>query len=275
MLLLASSGCMGGGSKESEVKEEIHSFAVWEAAGEEAIVVGQDVKVTKWDQKGEEGRRCRYRLEDGTDLLEIRADVLPSGGEVTEELPGLAGLDSQTAEAVTAYYRDQGLLFDPAEMLEKAYDDYRNCQDHHEKFQMHEVVQTVTQTMMNQKITVFLTALTVPQDEHFIGVKTISYDSVIFECGTGEIMDVWDIFIPDKDTAVHELAQRCNTEDNTVNVYDMITVMEQAQFLLNQNYLELWFPYGTWERQMFDKGFGFEYADLEGLLQPWILPDDR
>ena len=69
-----------------------------------------------------------------------------------------------------------------------------------------------------------------------------------------------------------ELAEICSVEDTTVSEEDLMPVMDQSQILIFQDYLEVWFPYGTWERQEFDKGFGFEYAKIEKLLCDWAVP---
>lgn len=267
--LLAAGLLTGCGN--SDKTEEVHSFAVWEKTDEASYIFSDGVTAEKWKNEKEDTRQYRYRLENGTDLLET-TDVLSPEDEMDSELSGFEGLSDTAKVKVRIWYQDQGLLYDLDKELEDAYQDYLECEKSREHFTCHKVSQDVTESAENAEYMVILTAVTTPKKLHFDGGTTCNYQTAIFNRSTGEAIDLWSLFTMPEEEAKEELAKTCSVEDTTVSEQDVGPVMDQGQILLFQDYLEVWFPYGTWERQEFDKGFGFEYNKIEGLLYEWAVP---
>lgn len=267
--LLAAGLLTGCGN--SDKTEEVHSFAVWEKTDEASYIFSDGVTAEKWKNEKEDTRQYRYRLENGTDLLET-TDVLSPEDEMDSELSGFEGLSDTAKEKVRIWYQDQGLLYDLDKELEDAYQDYLECEKSREHFTCHKVSQDVTESAENAEYMVILTAVTTPKKLHFDGGTTCNYQTAIFNRSTGEAIDLWSLFTMPEEEVKEELAKTCSVEDTTVSEQDVGPVMDQGQILLFQDYLEVWFPYGTWERQEFDKGFGFEYNKIEGLLYEWAVP---
>lgn len=267
--LLAAGFLTGCGN--SDKTEEVHSFAVWEKTDEASYIFSDGVTAEKWKNEKEDTRQYRYRLENGTDLLET-TDVLSPEDEMDSELSGFEGLSDTAKEKVRIWYQDQGLLYDLDKELEDAYQDYLECEKSREHFTCHKVSQDVTESAENAEYMMILTAVTTPKKLHFDGGTTCNYQTAIFNRSTGETIDLWSLFTMPEEEVKEELAKTCSVEDTTVSEQDVGPVMDQGQILLFQDYLEVWFPYGTWERQEFDKGFGFEYNKIEGLLYEWAVP---
>ena len=267
--LLAAGLLTGCGN--SDKTEEVHSFAVWEKTDEASYIFSDGVTAEKWKNEKEDTRQYRYRLENGTDLLET-TDVLSPEDEMDSELSGFEGLSDTAKEKVRIWYQNQGLLYDLDKELEDAYQDYLECEKSREHFTCHKVSQDVTESAENAEYMVILTAVTTPKKLHFDGGTTCNYQTAIFNRSTGEAIDLWSLFTMPEEEVKEELAKTCSVEDTTVSEQDVGPVMDQGQILLFQDYLEVWFPYGTWERQEFDKGFGFEYNKIEGLLYEWAVP---
>lgn len=269
LMLLTAGILIGCGN--SDKTEEVHSFAVWEKTDEDAYTFADGVKAVKWKNEKENTQQYRYRLEDGTDLLQTTC-VLSPEEENDSELSGFDGLEDEAKEKVRDYYQKQGVVYDLEQQLEDAYADYLACVDSREHFTCHEVSQDVTESAENGTCMVILTAVTTPKKLHFDGGTTCNYQTAIFDRKSGETIDIWDLFTKPQAETKEELAKICSVEDTTVSEQDVGPVMDQSQILLFQDYLEVWFPYGTWERQEFDKGFGFEYEKIEGLLYDWAVP---
>lgn len=270
MLTLLTAGLLTGCGDSSKT-EEVHSFAVWEKTEDAAYTFSDGVTAEKWKNEKENTQQYRYRLEDGTDLLQT-TDVLSLEEEIDSELSGFGGLEETAQENVRAYYQKQGIVYNLEKELEDAYEDYLACADSREHFTCHEVSQDVTESAENGTYMVILTAVTTPKKLHFDGGTTCNYQTAIFDRKSGETIDIWDLFTKSQAETKEELAKICSVEDTTVSEQDVGPVMDQSQILLFQDYLEVWFPYGTWERQEFDKGFGFEYDKIEGLLYDWAVP---
>lgn len=263
IVMLFLTGCQKDGD------EELHDFAVWEKTAEEDYQLSDGTLVSKWKNSAQD--QYRYRLEDGTDLLET-TDTLSPGEAENPEILGMKGLKEEVRQAVERYYQEQGLCYDLDQMLEEAYEDYLACKKTKERFLCHTVTQDITPTAETDRMLVLMTAVIEPKDPHFTGNTRTRYSSLIVDREEGTFLEIWELFdLPEKDVK-KELAKLCSIEDNTVSEKDILPVMDQADILLFQDYLEVWFPYGTWEKQEFDKGFGFEYGQLENLLFEWAVP---
>lgn len=273
MLVLLTAGLLAGCGNPNKT-EEVHSFAVWEKTDEPAYTFADGTNAYQWKNEKENTQQYRYRLEDGTDLLQTTCVQSPEE-ETDSELSGFDGLSDTAKEKVRAFYQEQGVLYDLNKELEDAYEDYRKCSGSRERFTCHEVSQDVTESAENKEYMVILTAVTTPKKLHYDGGSTCNYKTAIFNRGSGEQIDIWDLFTQPQKEAKEELAKICSVEDTTVSEQDVGPVMEQSQILLFQDYLEVWFPYGTWERQEFDKGFGFEYEKIKGLLYDWAVPEEK
>lgn len=268
LILLLFGGC------KKNPKEEIHGFERWTQTRDAYMIFPDGTRVSQW--KDETGQQMRFQLEDGTTLLQT--SVL-NNLEQGNEKKGLIDLPDMSLEArkkVVAYYEEQGTMFDVDERLKIAYQDYCTCMKEEERFTTHTVLQEIMPIAETERYVAFLSALTLPKQDHFTGDTVCLYDGRIFDREDGRQIDLKELFAADNwDEIQKELAVLCAADDTTVTEKDIKEAIGQADILVFQDYLEIWFPYGTWEKQEFDKGFGIKYDRLFDIMKDWAIPDKK
>ena len=116
MLVLLTAGLLTRCGDSSKT-EEVHSFAVWEKTEDAAYTFSDGVTAEKWKNEKENTQQYRYRLEEGTDLLQT-TDGLSPEEEIDSELSGFCGLEETAQENVRAYYQKQGIVYNLEKELE-------------------------------------------------------------------------------------------------------------------------------------------------------------
>lgn len=252
-------------------KEEIHGFEKWTLMRDAYMIFPDGTQVKQW--RDEEEKTERFQLSDGTDLLQVSVITNFAPEKDVKGLTGITNMSEEAQKAVLSYYEEMGDVFDLDERLKIAYQDYLDSSDTGERFTTHTILQEVMPSAENDIYVSFLTALTMPKQDHFTGDTICCYDGKIFDREDGHIIELKELFQEeDWDQAQKELSLICADDDTTVSDEDIIGAIDQADILVFQDYLEVWFPYGTWERQEFDKGFGIKYDRLGEVLKDWAIP---
>ncbi len=268
LIFLLFSGC------KKNPKEEIHGFEKWTQIRDAYLIFPDGTRVSQW--KDETGQQTRFQLEDGTTLLQTSVQISLEPGNEKKGLLGLSDMEPQAQKVVASYYENQGNAFDTDERLKIAYQDYSACTESGERFTTHTVLQEVMPSAGTDRYVAFLTALTLPKQDHFTGDTICCYDGRIFDREDGTQIETKELFTADTWEEIQkELAFLCAGDDTTVTESDILEAMGKADILVFQDYLEIWFPYGTWEKQEFDKGFGLKYDRLSEIMQEWAIPDKK
>lgn len=254
--------------------EEIHGFAKWILTQEDYLTFQDGEAVQEWTN--EEQTQRRYQIQEEEALLEAEfvTDFLPE----TEKkgLNGFGALSEEVQGIIASYYEAKEKTFDIVPYLEAAYQDYRDSAEAEVRFQTHRVLREVMPIAENPCYVAFLTALTVPKREHYDGDNICIYEETFFDRETGEVIKLEDLFLPEDWVEVQKaLSKLCAEDDMTVTSDELYDAIGNADVLIFQDYLEVWFPYGTWDRQEFDKGFGIKYDRLTELMQEWAVPAEE
>lgn len=264
---LSLAGC------KTNPREEVRGFEKWTMVRNAYMIFPDGEWVSQW--KDETGERESFLLKDGTELMQTSVITRYEPETTKKGLVGLEGLTEEVQKTIRSYYEEQGTLFSKVTCLKNAYADYCECAKNGERFTAHVVRQEVMPTAENDVYVTFLTAVTLPKQEHFTGDTTCRYDGRIFSREDGSQMDLKSLFVnEDWDAVKKELSMLCANDDTTISDPEIYDTMDQADILVFQDYLEIWFPYGTWERQEFDKGFGLKYERMSELLQEWAIPSN-
>lgn len=233
------------------------------ARREQGITLSDGTAVEIWDTAF---FYTNYILPDGTELL---WENRPSGPQ-NVHVGGVEGFDQLSAparEAVASYYAEQGLLYNVEEVLERAYADYR---DGGEDFSAYLVEQSVSPSASNERLMYFTTTVFCSIDS---GTAEETSLPAVFDRETGEKLDIWSLF------AVPEAEARAALLDKMADGSDVPRTELEAAFRpeyirFYSSGLDVTFPRGTLPSQEYTTGGSFDYEELDGLLQPWAIPEE-
>lgn len=208
-----------------------------------------------------------YETMDGIMLLWETDPVGPAnvhGGGA----PSLDTLNTKAQEAITAYYEEQGLLYDLDGELEAAWQAYL-ASENKPMFSCHHLSQDTFPSAANEKIIGFTTILALPIDGNHM--KEYRY-SQIFDRNTGKRIDIVDLFRCPEDQIATAILMAADLNDS--DLFREITDHFRPEFLVfGPSALELWFPRNTTDGQEETHIICAEYKNLTDILYPWAIPD--
>ena len=206
----------------------------------------------------------RYCLADGTELLSVSAPSGPDGVFVGG-LESFEDLSQAAQKRISAYYEAQGLLYDAAAQLERAYQAYRADPDGFDSFFLE---QTIYPTASNDHVIYFCTTLTLPID----GPTVTSQDlCAAFDRETGEFLDPWSLFTLPPEEAVEALLDAAQITD-PASRREMTAAFRPEYLIFCPEHLEICFPQGALPGEELTHILALDYQELEGILQPWAIP---
>ena len=208
-----------------------------------------------------------YKLSDGTELLREEQDNGPENVYVMNH-ESWQDLGETAREAVSAYYEEQGLLYDVEEELEKAYGDYLACQESGTEFQSWLVGQSVSPMASNEELFSFLTVVTLPQGGGIVDELRLG---TIFDRETGAVVSPWDLFSVSEEEAREALLDQVSKWEPELR-QEMAAAMKPEYLLWQDDHLELWFPAGSLPGEAYAWGTGIDYTELEDVLHDWAVP---
>ena len=183
---------------------------------------------------------------------------------------GVEGFDQLSAparEAVASYYAEQGLLYNVEEVLERAYADYR---DGGEDFSAYLVEQSVSPSASNERLMYFTTTVFCSIDS---GTAEETSLPAVFDRETGEKLDIWFLFAVPEEEARAALVDRMADGDSVLRM-EMQAALRPEYITFHSDRLDITFPRGTLPSQEHSAGWGLDYQELDGLLQPWAIPEE-
>ena len=246
----------GEGYRAREIT--LRSLLVWE----EMLTLSDGTEVEVWINGGDNS----YRLSDGTELLR---ENRPSGPQ-NVHVGGVEGFDQLSAparEAVASYYAEQGLLYNVEEVLERAYAEYK---DGGEDFSAYLVEQSASPSASNERLMYFTTTVFCSIDS---GTAEETSLPAVFDRETGEKLDIWSLFAVPEEEARAALVDKM-AEGGYIPRAELEAALRPEYIIFRTDRLNLTFPKGTLPSQEYTTGGSFDYAELDGLLQPWAIPEE-
>lgn len=234
---------------------------------ENAAALSDGTALDAWKNSG---RRTRYQLKDGTELL--REDA-PSGPEnhYVGSLESFDDLSESAKPAVRQHYAEQGQLYDLPYELERAYAEYLADP---EGFSSHWVSQDVSPTGSNSRVMYFQTNLILPT-----GGNTIEETHLLaaFDRETGAYIPTASLFScpgPEIGKRLLDLAEKDGWPDTPALKQEMLAAFRLEYVTISSHGLYISYPQGTLPSQEYGYGLSVDYDDgLRAILHPWAVPD--
>lgn len=211
-----------------------------------------------------------YKLSDETTLLSIQATAGPDNVYVG----GLESFDdlSETAQkGVTAYYEEQGLLYNIPAELEKAYAEYLSCKENGTEYHERSISQDIAPTASNDKIMCFLTSVMLPVSGNTVQEIRLG---AAFDRETGDALNIGDLFAK-PEAEVRQVLLDLLAPNNPALRNEMEAALKPEYIILFPDYLQVAFPQGTLPSKEYCLFSDFDYDELRNLLQPWTIPNER
>ena len=210
-----------------------------------------------------------YRLSGGTELLRERPQDMDFPTYYVEGDTPLTALPSALLEGVAAYYQERGSLYDIQEVVERAYQAYRQSEDP-EQFSNFLVEQRVGWAATAPGVYYFRTTVILPVREQEI---TEHQFTDAFDKETGEHIPNQDLFTVGQAEAIAAIVagtQAVGQEAQTMEEY-----FQWPYLSFEPDELVVCYPAGALPGQEPTSIWGVDYIGLEDVLYPWAVPQMR
>lgn len=208
-----------------------------------------------------------YENSDGYEILWEQEPVGPENVSVGG-LPTLRDLPEKAQEAIAAYYDSLGLLYDRNTEIEKAYQAFL-ASENRNLFQSWHLAQSIFPTAANDRFVWFAALITEPIDSGLVHERRMG---TVFDRETGEVVDPAGLFICTEEVLIDRILDIAGMPDT-----DLRKNMEKGfhldYLIFNSSSLDIHFPVRSLPGENQDHIVGIVYADLEGLIQPWAVPE--
>ena len=210
-----------------------------------------------------------YMLPAGTELLQAEG---PSGPENCY-VGGLESFDdlSETAkEKISAWYEAQGVLYDEAEELERAYASWK---EKGADFRAYRVDQNTSPSASGERVMYFCTSLILPLDH---GDDCTGYEVALgaaFDRETGERLELWDLFqCPEAEAqqAVIDAALDWNGSGSVRQ--EMTAAFTPERVVVGQERLSMNYEPGSMPSQEHSYYFSADIGAVSDLMYGWAAP---
>lgn len=247
-LLFLASSC-GNGKNMPELEESYLGCAYTTTDG---------TRILQWET---EDRSQNYRLEDGTELLWIE-ETSP----LNYAFPELEALSKEAQENILGYFSQLGRLFDPELQMESAYEDYHYTG---EEFCLHVVSQISSPSFSSRYVLAYTTELHIYAGKNkSISSSSAKGNNVLFSCTTGEELSVWDLFLFTESEVKEYLLSLYEYKENP-EVSSLVDNMDTPWVTLGQDGIIISHPPSETKANI--TSVRFDMADVEPILQPWVL----
>ncbi len=210
----------------------------------------------------------RYRLADGTELLEVDE---PSGPEnyYVGDLESFDDLSEAAKEKVRQYYEDQGPLYDEADTLERCYAAWKELG---EEYRSGHIRQDVSPSASSERVMYFSTELMLPREYGTAVCSSTSFQDA-FDRRTGERLDTWALFAVPEAEVRRRLPELVGWVEDTAILAEMSAALEPEWIQFCQSGLQVGFPAGSLPGEELDYYISVDWRNIpEGFLQPWAVP---
>ena len=207
-----------------------------------------------------------YQLPDGTELLNDRT-YYPLG-EMIGDQAEQDGLSPEAAQNIRDFYDRRGPLYHTDALLEAAYAELQ-ARDGEPFDNGHLVEQSTYFSASNDRLWYAGTVVYLPLKD---GYGTELRLGEVFDRATGEPVDLWDLFACPPEEAPERLIAALGVDDPVLEA-ELRAALKPEYVIFGDASLEVNFPQGTLPSQEYSWGTGVHYAQLEGLLHSWAVPD--
>lgn len=232
----------------------------------EEILLSDGTKIEVWECVF----NTEYRLQDGTELLDVR----DMSGPDCVKVMGIESFDELTQEAkenVMHYYEDQGVLYDIESELQGAYDVYSKLEDKSD-FSTYLLEQSIVPTASNKSMMYFLTSVQ-RLDNYNTGYEYRI--GAAFERKTGETIDNLKLFSCSEDEVIENILDIADIDDIALRK-EMTAAFNAGCIIVFPDYIEIYFTAGTLPSQEHSYSIGLDYNDvLTSILHDWAIPQKR
>ncbi len=218
-----------------------------------------------------------YQLSDSIRLLRVNAPSGPDNVYVGNR-ESFDALSEEAKPVVLQYYEDRGLLYDADALLEQAYEWYKKDKDN---FSTYYVEQSVSPSASNEDIMCFLTSVTLPHTNGYMGQEIRLGE--IFDRKTGQHINSFDIFNCTPEKAIDTILDQTfsDVDFNTTNIKDVDKFRAEIKAAFKPEYIVLWnenievsFPAGSLPTEDHCYIIGIDYTDeIKSIMHPWAVPD--
>ena len=208
-----------------------------------------------------------YRLSDGTELLREFPQETDFSGYYVERDTSRTELPSALLDGITAYYQERGALYDIQEVVERAYQAYRQSEDP-EEFSYFLVGQRVEWTATAPGVYYFRTTVTLPVREQEI---TEYQFTDAFDKETGEHIPNQDLFTVGQAEAIAAIV--AGTQAIGQEAQAMEEYFQWPYLSFEPDELVVCYPAGALPEQAPTSIWGVDYSGLVDVLHPWAVPE--
>ena len=209
-----------------------------------------------------------YALPEGPELLDVRTPKGPDG-TYTWGVDTFRHLPQEAQDNISAYYQQQGLMYDTQEELERAYQEYRQW-EHSSPFPTQIVRQEITPTASAPNLIYFTTTV-----DRYIDGGVLSTEA---RCGafykdTGEPIALEDLFLCAPDTLIQTILDNSLITDSTQK-QEMMEAFRLESLTFQRESLAIYYPDGSLSSEDAACSYSFAYDDaVTWLMQPWAVPE--
>lgn len=223
-------------------------------------------------RKGYAGHTA-YQLQNGAELLQEDYTPGPENRHVGV-LEGYDDLSPAAQTAVTAFYADQGRLYDLDAILEQAHAEY---QADPEGFCPYWISQDTAPTASGRQVMYFSTSLTVcvaqePGSNAYTQNQNITLTAA-FDRRTGRQLPLAELFTYPEDQLGEKLLNAVDWLEKEPVKQEMIAAFRLESLSISPDSFGMTFPAGSLPSQELDYVVAADFTDeTQALFQPWAVP---
>ena len=214
-----------------------------------------------------------YRTGDGASLLRVPQRPAIESVYVVNMIR-FDQLEETARNEIRVYYDENWPELDILAILEQAWAEYQ--QDTGESFSGYRADQLIYPTAYNDHIVVYCVETMVPVEDNVVRQE---YTSTIFDRQTGQVIDFWDLFTVDRETAKDTMARLLAAKDPTVfaqekgedQLRQIRAGLNQERIRVTQSGLEVCFPGGTLSWMKYDYYLYLRIDEVEEILYDWAV----
>lgn len=261
-----------GGSKETILNQDGEKIPAYPAhlveidayKKQDATLLKDGTRVEVW--QGDRG--VLYALPEGPELLDVRTPKGPDG-TYAWGVDTFRHLPQEAQDNISAYYQQQGLMYDTQEELERAYQEYRQWENS-SPFPTQIVRQEITPTASAPNVIYFTTTV-----DRYIDGGVLSTEA---RCGafykdTGKPIALEDLFLCTPDTLIQTILDNSLITDSTQK-QEMTEAFRLESLTFQRERLAIYYPDGSLSSEDAACSYSFAYDDaVTWLMQPWAVPE--
>ena len=207
-----------------------------------------------------------YSIPNVTELLKVRKPIGPENVQIVSQ-ESLRDLPEVAQQNIVAYYDAKGLLYDEFQTLEDAY----NALCTWDKFYAFYLSQETCPIASSDDVIYILTDFL--SDRGMEGTNELRLCAA-FNKKTGEEIPITDLFTCELEEILTKSMEICKL-DKDDPIEEMKKAFRPEYLVFLPECMEITFPINDLPEYGMSFGMGIDYTDeaLQGLIQPWAVPN--